>query len=173
MLSSELQQLVHHMEWADALVWTSVLQQGKADSDTQMRECLHHIHKVQWAFLQVWRSEPLAIPDLASFQDLHAIHRWCQEYYGQMGEFLSHLDRGALDKQVALPWADELVKQWGSAHPTTLADTILQITSHTTHHRGQVNRRLRELGGEPQLTDFVVWIWRGRPSPVWKSVSEG
>jgi uncharacterized damage-inducible protein DinB len=65
------------------------------------------------------------------------------------------------------------VKQWGKAHPATLTDTILQVTSHTTYHRGQVNRRLRELGGDPPLTDFVVWIWRGKPNTEWNTIDAG
>ncbi len=171
MLSNELEQLVRHMEWADALVWTSVLQQGRAHSDTHIKKFLHHVHQVQWAYLQIWRGQPLAMLDLSSFQDLQAIHRWCQEYYGRLPEFLDHLDSEALDEQIAFSWADELVKQWGKAQPATLADTILQVTSHTTYHRGQVNRRLRELGGDPPLTDFVVWIWRGKPTPEWNTVN--
>jgi hypothetical protein len=26
-----------------------------------------------------------------------------------------------------------------------------------------VNARLRELGAEPPLTDFIAWIWFGKP----------
>ncbi len=55
--------------------------------------------------------------------------------------------------------------------PATLAETVLQITSHTTYHRGQVNMRLRELGAEPPLTDFIAWIWLGRPEAEWEANS--
>ena len=42
---------------------------------------------------------------------------------------------------------------------------------HSTYHRGQVNVRLRELGGEPQLVDFIAWVWEGKPRAVWDDVN--
>jgi uncharacterized damage-inducible protein DinB len=53
----------------------------------------------------------------------------------------------------------------------TLAETMLQVASHSTYHRGQVNARLRELAGEPPLVDYIAWIWFGRPAPEWNAVS--
>jgi uncharacterized damage-inducible protein DinB len=38
---------------------------------------------------------------------------------------------------------------------------------HSQHHRGQNATRLRELGGEPPMTDLIVWYWKGRPGPRW------
>jgi uncharacterized damage-inducible protein DinB len=38
---------------------------------------------------------------------------------------------------------------------------------HSAYHRGQVASQLRELGGEPPLTDFVAWIWLDRPPADW------
>ena len=39
--------LFHHMEWADAKVWQSVLKLSSANSDSRLRELLCHIHNVQ------------------------------------------------------------------------------------------------------------------------------
>jgi uncharacterized damage-inducible protein DinB len=38
---------------------------------------------------------------------------------------------------------------------------------HSHFHRGQNATRLRELGGEPPTTDYIFWLWKGRPKPVW------
>jgi uncharacterized damage-inducible protein DinB len=38
---------------------------------------------------------------------------------------------------------------------------------HSHYHRGQNATRLRELGGEPPMTDLIVWYWKGRPRPDW------
>jgi uncharacterized damage-inducible protein DinB len=156
------------MEWADALVWRSVLSLPQAHSDTRMRECLYHVHVVQWAYLQIWRDEPIDVPDAPSFEDLRAIHAWGHEYYGQALEYLDSLEAAALERQIEFPWAEQLVERFGSPKPATLGETIFQITSHTTYHRGQVNTRLRELGGEPPLADFIAWIWLGKPDAEWE-----
>ena len=166
----DLLQLVNHMEWADAIVWAALLEQHAAHSDMQIRQCVHHTHQVQWAYLQLWRGEDLVLPDLESLDDLQAIYEWCRRYYVELADFLETLDPTALERQIDFPWAEELVKQWGHARPVTLLQSILQITSHSAYHRGQANRRLRELGAEPPLTDFVVWIWMGKPIPEWKGV---
>ena len=47
-------------------------------------------------------------------------------------------------------------------HPTS-AETAPHVAMHTTHHRGQVNARLRELGAEPPLVDYIAWLWQ-RPA---------
>jgi uncharacterized damage-inducible protein DinB len=49
----------------------------------------------------------------------------------------------------------------------TMGESLFQLTSHGTYHRGQVNSRLRELGAEPPLVDYIAWIWLGRPAPAW------
>jgi uncharacterized damage-inducible protein DinB len=156
------------MEWADSLVWESVLELPEAQSDTSIRERLCHTHVVQWAYLQIWAGEPLDMRDASSFEGLPAIRAWVRDYYRRAAEYFDAVDANALEQQVQFPWAQQLVERWGTAHPATLAETILQITSHTTYHRGQINTRLRELGGEPPLTDFIAWIWMGKPAPTWE-----
>jgi uncharacterized damage-inducible protein DinB len=91
----------------------------------------------------------------------------------QAAELLETLDSVMLKRQVNFPWAEDLVKRWGRAQPVTLAESLLQIWSHSSYHRGQMNRRLRELGAEPPLTDYVVWIWMGRPTAEWKGADAG
>jgi uncharacterized damage-inducible protein DinB len=69
---------------------------------------------------------------------------------------------------MALLWVTMVEAQLGrEAEVPTLADTLWQVTMPNAYHRGQVNTRLRELGCEPPLTDFIVWVWRGKPQPAW------
>jgi uncharacterized damage-inducible protein DinB len=67
-----------------------------------------------------------------------------------------------------MPWVKSFEAQLGRTFSTpTLGETIFQVTSHSTYHRGQVNARLREVGGNPPLVDYIAWIWFGRPTPNW------
>lgn len=171
MLPRDLQDLLSHMEWADALVWRSVLATPASRSDSNLRERLYHAHVVQWAYLQVWLGEPVDLRKEASFEDLPAIQAWVREYYRRAADCFRVIDAEALGREVEFPWARQLVERMGRVHPATLAQTILQVTSHTTYHRGQINTRLRELGGEPPLTDFIAWVWRGKPAPAWEETN--
>ncbi len=163
-----LRDLFHHMEWADALVWQAVFAQPRTFTDSVVRDRLFHIHLVQRGFLLVWRTPSAQFPEAPAFSDGQALASWAREYYRGLASYLDAIDEASLDQSVSLPWADQVTEPLGqSAAPTTLAQTMLQVTSHSTHHRGQVNTRLRELGGEPPLIDFIVWAWLGKPAAEW------
>jgi uncharacterized damage-inducible protein DinB len=81
--------------------------------------------------------------------------------------FLNAVDHDALGRRIVMPWSGELARDLGrQPEPPTLAETMFQVTSHSTYHRGQINTRLRLVGGQPPLVDYIAWIWIGRPSPA-------
>ena len=155
------------MEWADALIWTTLDDVPDAPRDERLRELLHHVHAVQWAYLMIWRHEAVHVPELEDFEGLDGVRSWGREYHRQLPLLLSSLEASELDRPLELPWADQLAEAYGEVHPVLLRQSILQVACHSTYHRGQINTRIRELGGEPPLTDFVAWLWAGRPGPSW------
>ena len=164
-----LRQLIRHMEWADAEVWRAVQAHEPAGRDSRLRELLTHLHVVQRLFLVVWQKQPFdpskGRPEFATAADLRA---WARTYYPEANDFLDALDRQVLTEGVSMPWIESFESQLGRTFSTpTLGETMFQVTSHSTYHRGQVNARLREIGGEPPLVDYVAWIWFGRPEPDW------
>ncbi len=157
--------LLGHAEWADAIVWRGIGALG--GEDRELREKLHHLHMVQWAYLHIWRAEPVKPRELVSFPTLAAIRAWAREYYRALPPYLATVSEATLVQPVRFPWADRLVQRFGRAQLATWAESVLQIAMHSSYHRGQVARRLRELGAEPPLSDFVAWIWSGRPVADW------
>lgn len=161
--------LYEHMEWADSLVWEKVFATPAAMDDQKLRTLLHHIHMVQRAFLTIWRSDEFKYHELSEPRDLQALAVWCREGHAAIRSYLDDVDATTLDAELKMPWADRLVADLGrSAAPTTLGETMLQVPMHSLYHRGQVNARLRELGGEPPLVDYIAWLWLGRPAPAWQ-----
>ena len=165
MTSEEFREIYRHMEWADSEVWRSVLAAPAARSDETLRRLLLHLHVVQRAFLNLWEGRAVAFPDLASFPDITDIHAWAQPYYAAADAFVTSVTAESLSRPLPLPWADDLARQLGFP-PTapTLGETMLQVAMHSTYHRGQINMRLREVGGEPPLVDYIAWLWFGRPA---------
>jgi uncharacterized damage-inducible protein DinB len=157
--------LLSHAEWADALVWKAALSSG--EEDDELRAKLHHLHLVQWAYLHIWRAEQVRPRELSTFPTLAGIRGWAQEYYRELPSYVGALSDSALGSEVRIPWADRLVQRFGRARPTTLAETVLQVALHSSYHRGQVVRRLRELAVEAPLSDFLAWIWLDRPEADW------
>ena len=167
MISIELRQLLDHMAWADALVWGAVLEHTGAERDERLLQLLHHVHEVQLAYTQLIRGETVDVPELASFDSLKALTFWGRSCHAALHELADGLGAERLDALLEIPWADQLVSRYGSARPTTVRQGLLQLASHSAYHRGQINARIRALGGEPPLADFVVWIWSGQPEAHW------
>jgi uncharacterized damage-inducible protein DinB len=157
--------LMGHAEWADALVWRTALALPR--EDPELREKLHHLHTVQWAYLHVWRGEPVKPRELRTFATSHALRAWAREYYAELSAYLAALPPGALPPEVRFPWAEHLEQRFGKARPATWLESVLQVAMHSSYHRGQAARRLRELGAEPPLSDFIAWIWMDRPEADW------
>jgi uncharacterized damage-inducible protein DinB len=135
--------------------------------DGELQEKLHHIHMVQWAYLHIWRGEPVKPRELASFPTREALRDWAREYYGELPSYLATLSEADLVREVRFPWADRLIQRYGKAQPAPWTDSLTQIAMHSGYHRGQVARRLRELDAEAPLTDFIAWIWMDRPAADW------
>lgn len=163
----ELLELTAHMEWADALVWSTTLQSGPARADERIKNWLHHIHTVQRAFTAIWQGGQPDLVNVASFADAPALAAWGRAAHGGVQGYLSTATPGDLGRQIVLPWAGRAIERHAAVSHPTLAETVRQIAMHSMHHRGQINARLRELEAEPPLVDYIAWIWRGRPEPMW------
>jgi uncharacterized damage-inducible protein DinB len=171
MNTGDLTDLYRHMEWADAKVWASVLASESAVADEKLRLYLYHLHGVQRAFLRVWRGETTEGP-YPTFDDAPSLMQWARTYYGEAMAHLAALGDEKATEPMAMPWASMVEKQLGRAPElTTVVETALQVVLHSMYHRGQVNARLRELGGQPPLVDYIAWIWLGRPSPDWPAAA--
>jgi len=165
------------MEWADALVWQAVRASEPAGADETLRTRLHHLHLVQRIFLAVWQGEfakdnerQRVLEWVNRGSDLRgsALLTWGRTYHGDAQQYLAGLSETALTQSVALPWADMVSTSIGRTPVApTLAETLFQVTMHSTYHRGQINARLRELGTEPPLVDFIAWVWLGKPVAQW------
>jgi uncharacterized damage-inducible protein DinB len=159
--------LYRHMEWADAAVWNAVLAADDGPSDAKIRAYFYHLHMVQRAFLRAWRGEPRDTP-YPTFDKAPALMLWGQTYFAEAFEHLGALHDERLSDPMPLPWASMVAERLGHApEMTTIGDTALQVALHSTYHRGQINARLREVGGVPPLVDYIAWIWLGRPAGVW------
>lgn len=162
-----LQDLFAHMQWADAAVWKAVLASPAATEDAKLQEILNHLHVVQRAFLKVWRGESFE-DAVRKFSEAQALLEWARSYHEEANAYLGGLDEDGLRQPMPMPWAAIVERQLGRLpESTTIGDTVLQVAMHSTYHRGQANARLRELGGEPPLVDYIAWLWQGRPAAEW------
>jgi uncharacterized damage-inducible protein DinB len=95
------------------------------------------------------------------------MREWAKDYYLELPSYLGALDDAHADEEVRFPWAEQLVQRFGQARTALWAESVQQVALHSSYHRGQVARRLREIGAESPLTDFVAWVWMGKPVADW------
>ena len=163
----EFQSLLTHMEWADAQAWRAVRTLDKALTDERLKYLFHHVHLVQWVYLQAWNGDPFKLTELSGYSDLAAIEAWARPYYRDVAAFAAKVDDSKFPQPVDFPWSGLIAEKFGRVLPATMSESAWQVLSHTTYHRGQIAIRIRELGGEPPLVDFLVWVWSGKPAPEW------
>jgi uncharacterized damage-inducible protein DinB len=158
-----LTDLLRHQEWADAEHWRAILASAASRDDAAIRTRLHHIHLVQRAFAWIVGDRPseFEIRNVEDFPDLPSLNVYAQDYYLRLLPPLMALSPEQLSRAVDVPWFRD--------PPLTLRaeQALLQCAMHSHYHRGQNATRLRELGGEPPLTDLIVWYWKDRPGPSW------
>jgi uncharacterized damage-inducible protein DinB len=140
-------------------------------ADAELRERLRHIHDTQRSFLDLWTGQPIGRNEAARIPTLPELYAWARPYYTQVHAFPAGLTDADLATPTPVPWARHFNRRMG-AEPavTTLGETLFQVTSHSTYHRGQVNLRLRALRVTPPLVDYIAWVWQRRPPPVWLGV---
>ena len=164
--------LLKHMEWADARMWSAILGHAAARDDEKVRQLLFHTHIVQRSFLKIWRGEDPSA-QYPSFEDSAGMVPWAKTRAPELLAHIESLGEADLAAPIKLPWTDMIEKQLGTRpESTNVGETALQVVLHSVHHRAQIGVRLRELGGEPPpLNDYIAWLWRGRPAASWPDVA--
>ena len=162
-----LGQIYRHMEWADAAVWRAVLAAPGVAADADIRERLLHLHTTQHAFLGSWREKAFD-RETAKGMDFPALVQWNRAFHHEAAALVASLHEADLDRTHVLPWAARVSARMGrEVAPTTLRETIFQAAAHSHYHRGQVNTRLKQVGGTPPPVDFIAWVWMGKPAAEW------
>jgi len=156
-----LKELFRHAEWADAENYRALLGCKAAVEDAGNRARLHHVHLVQHLFLQLWKGQQLEKTEAADYATLTAMRVYGRMVHELTGIFLAELTAERLESPVHVPWFKD------PDFKPTLRQTMHQVIEHGAYHRGQAASRLRDLGGEPVTTDYIVWLWKGRPAPRW------
>lgn len=159
-----LKELFRHLIWADRQVWDALQKFQKAAENKEIKEKLCHVHQAQGAFLQIWMGKPVDIPDASSFNSLQDIIKWAAENHTKILQFVEHIDSVELDLEIKLPWTKNVGKSLGiDPQPCSLLDSMQQVIQHSTYHRGQINSIVRRLGEVPPITDFILWVLKGKP----------
>lgn len=160
--------LFRHMEWADAELWRALQAHPAAFEDQKLFNVLQHLHVVQRAFHLMWTGGAIDPAALYAKKDAATMLAEAREWYATLHEYLANFDDAREHDTMHMPSLPMMEQQLGrSLHHPTFGESFLQVAMHSSYHRGQLNMRLREAGGEPPNVDYVLWVWFGKPAPNW------
>lgn len=164
-----IQELTQHMEWADSVVFSAILGNPKVEQDETLMNRLRHIHLVQKVFFDVWQTTPID-PHETNSLNASELFEFAKSIHQDIRQFQGSLSADDLDRAISLPWAQQVSGSLGFEIATpSLGQTLLQVSAHSSYHRGQVNVRLRELSMDPPMTDYIAWVWAHKPPPNWSA----
>ena len=153
--------LYGHQAWADAEHWHAFELYREAFSDSQIWRRLNHLHQAQRAFFLIARGVPLdrnLLRELQCPEDLKASFK-C--FHVDILRFLRALSDSELSVVRDIPFAKVPDLK------ISVSRALLQGVTHSHYHRGQNATRLREIGGNPPVTDLISWYANAKPEPVW------
>ena len=132
----------------------------------QVENLLNHM---MWADAEVWKKvidSEAAESDERIKKLLYHIHQVQYAFYFLWNEL-----------PLSIPKPEEFsdlksIAKWGFEYQQKLDEILSSSLSdeHSTYHRGQINTRFRELGGEPAMVDFIAWVWLGKPKSEWGEI---
>jgi uncharacterized damage-inducible protein DinB len=161
-MPSYLDELYAHQEWADAEHWRALESHPPALADQAIRQRLLHIHLVQSAFLWVVEPQtgPFVMMKVEDYSDMADLKAFAHKCHLEMAAIRGAMDEERLAGTIEVPWFRPPLK-------LSVRHALMQAAMHSHYHRGQNATRLRELGGVPPATDFIVWLRDGQPTARW------
>jgi uncharacterized damage-inducible protein DinB len=159
MTIDEIRRLFRYTEWANAKVIAAARtlapeQQHKTinSSFTSVVATLAHITLAEWVWLRRWKGEsPTAQPVWADGASLADVERELTLVENERHEFLETLSDQDLTRAV------DYRSLKGDPFTQFLGDLFVHVVNHSTYHRGQVVTLIRQCGGTPPSTDFLLF----------------
>ncbi len=146
--------LLDHLAWADARARATIL---ALDADAPERARAARLYAHLAAAAHVWLSRLEGrVPAHPVWPDLALDDATALAVESIAGlRAVAAGDAAALAREVAYRTSA------GAEFRNTVADVLLQVVLHGSHHRGQIAMLARGGGGEPAPTDYIVFAREG------------
>jgi len=156
-MNTLLYNLYLHQSWADAQHWKLYETNPKTLEDEKIRKRVFHIYQVQRAFLLICKKLPYDRSLLVEVTDMNRLKTLIESNHAEAIEFVNNISDEQLMEIARIPWFRD------PPLSITVAQALTQAVMHSQYHRGQNATRMRELGIQPPLTDFIFWNSKGSP----------
>jgi uncharacterized damage-inducible protein DinB len=154
-----IRELYVYNHWANQRVLASItpLSAGQftrsmGNSFGSVRDKVAHILGAEWIWLERWLGRsPRALLPAAEFPTVASIRERWATVEQDRNRFIQTLTPAKLQETVAY------INTRSEPFSYLLWQQMAHVVNHSTYHRGQVTTLLRQLGAEPQNTDFLTY----------------
>jgi uncharacterized damage-inducible protein DinB len=143
-----LNQMLHYDAWANQALLASAIE------DQTVLRLLGHLAQAK----QIWLMR-------VEGRDTSSLELWPTEPLSVWRQFLPEIDRKWISR-AAEEEPGRIVayrNQSGNSWRTSVEEIVIHVVNHGTYHRGQLATAVKNAGGEPAVTDFIVWSRANRP----------
>jgi uncharacterized damage-inducible protein DinB len=155
--------LFAYNRWANARAFESAsmltpeeLSRQVGGSFSSVLGTLTHLVGAEWAWLERWHGRsPKALP--TGFSSLEDLRGRLSEIEAGQKSFLATLPPERFGERITY------VNFAGQTWTYALGEMLVHLVNHGTYHRGQVATLVRQLGGKPISTDYLLYL-DGKPS---------
>jgi uncharacterized damage-inducible protein DinB len=154
-----IRELYAYNHWANQRVLASVsplsgeqFTRGMGNSFGSVRDTVAHILAAEWIWLERWLGRsPKALLPASDFPTVASIRERWATVEQERNRFLQTLTPAKLQDSIAY------TNTRGEGYSYLLWQQMAHVVNHSSYHRGQVTTLLRQLGAEPQNTDFLSY----------------
>ncbi len=156
---SDLERLYAYSRWATERLLSAAaelsgedLHRTLAGSFGSLYGTIDHLRGVERLWLDRWLGRaPAALSSVGAAAEVAAITTaWLPVWEGQAA-FLADLSDESLNVTF------EYRNQSGKSATVGTLDMLIHVVNHATYHRGQIASQIRQLGGIPAPTDFLLF----------------
>jgi len=130
--------------------WANQLILGQLSGDEQPRQWFAHILAAQIIWLNRIKAIDFQQPVWPD-DDLKTLNSKCDECDQNWLDFVMHYPLETFEEVIR--YNDTK----GNPYETKLADIIIHVANHGTHHRAQISSWLRRAGHTPKPTDYIFY----------------
>lgn len=158
-----LRDLIAHKWYADAATLSAVRSNDAAVADPEIGELMLHTLVSNRFWLAQARQVPFELE--VEMQPPSSFEALIQRYRGTQAEEASWL-LSATDADMART----VTSRFFPDETFTVFQGLTQVCLHSQGHRSQIAKMFRRHGGQPPMTDYILWLVK-RPAPEWPQAS--
>lgn len=164
MTPTELRHLVDYHYWArdrmlaalDPLSEEQYLR-PLGNSFASIRDTAVHIYSAEWVWIERWHGvSPTVALDVNRFPDVAALRAAWSALESRMRAYAAGLTDASVDERV------QYKNLAGVAAESSRWTMVQHVVNHASYHRGQVTTMVRQVGGEPPLSQDLITFYRER-----------